>query len=83
MAKKFMRYFVISARLSTGFGIKVFFLSYSLSVFLDLFFSGLQITYIIESNKWLFQVYLLIGLQLKPVFPKVLSWSSVISPVYQ
>ena len=37
---------MISARLSTGFGIKVFFLSYSLSVFLDLFFSGLRITYI-------------------------------------
>ena len=83
MAKKFVRYLVISARLSTGFGIKVFFLSYSLSVFLDLFFSGLQITYIIESKEWLLQVYLLIGPQLKPVFPKVLYRSYVISPVYQ
>ena len=83
MAKKFVRYFVTSARLSTGFGIKVFCLSYSLLVFLDLFFSGLQITYIIESKEWLFQVSLLIGRQLKPFSPRFYTRSSVISPVYQ
>ena len=43
MAKKFVRFFVILARPSTGSGIKFFFLSYIQSVFLDLFFNGLQI----------------------------------------
>ena len=43
--------FVILARPSTGSGIKVFFLSYIQSVFLDLFFNGLQITYITESKE--------------------------------
>ena len=47
MAKKFVRiFFMILARPSTGSGIKVFFLSYIQSVFLDLFFNGLQISYI-------------------------------------
>ena len=51
MAKKFVRFFVILARHSTGSGIKVFCLSYIQSVFLDLFFNGLQITYIINSKE--------------------------------
>ena len=51
MAKKFVRFFVILARPSIGSGINVFFLSYIQPVFLDLFFNGLQITYITESKE--------------------------------